>query len=211
MDYRARLASILADDGQWVPPQPRPAATMVLRRHGRVLLLRRSPTMAFAPNVHVFPGGGLDDVDSQAPDPITACAIRETFEEVSIRVEECRLIDRWITPELEERRYDVWFFLAETDHPGELSTTEADKMHWLDPAQALELHGRGELAMLRPTVALLEGLIEGRYDDSVDVVAKLPRLRADGSWDVIDADTGKVLAAGVPGPKQAETDGMQLP
>ncbi|MGZ8438914.1 MAG: NUDIX hydrolase, partial [Candidatus Limnocylindrales bacterium] len=52
------------------PPSivPVPAATVVLLRRGRVgfevLLTRRQPSMAFAPDMHVFPGGRLDDGDA---------------------------------------------------------------------------------------------------------------------------------------------------
>ena len=47
---------------------PRPAATVVLMRPGRhgpeVLLGRRPSSMAFAPDVHVFPGGRVDPADA---------------------------------------------------------------------------------------------------------------------------------------------------
>lgn len=50
------------------PPVPRPAATVVLLRPGpggrpEVLLTQRPATMAFAPDMHVFPGGALDPAD----------------------------------------------------------------------------------------------------------------------------------------------------
>ena len=47
---------------------PRPAATVVLLRPGKrgleALLTHRPSTMAFAPDVHVFPGGRVDDADA---------------------------------------------------------------------------------------------------------------------------------------------------
>ena len=92
---------------------PRPAATVVLLRHGpdglEVLLTHRPASMAFAPDVHVFPGGRVDAADADpgllarcvttaddaaaalggdlAPDEALAAyvaAIREAFEEVGI-------------------------------------------------------------------------------------------------------------------------------
>jgi len=210
MDRGARLESLLAADGRWKPPPAKPAATMVLLRDGEVLLLRRVSTMQFAPRMHVFPGGRLEPVDLADPDPARACARRETHEEVSIRVETCTLIDRWVTPELEERRYDVFFYLAKTSDTGRLSTTEADRMLWVPPAEALHRHSRGELPMLRPTVAVLEGLQAGHYDDPGEIWPKLPRLRADGSWEVVDFESGRVLATGIDGPTRAETDGGPL-
>jgi glyoxylase-like metal-dependent hydrolase (beta-lactamase superfamily II)/8-oxo-dGTP pyrophosphatase MutT (NUDIX family) len=52
----------------WAVSEPRPAATVVLLRDGpnglEVLLTHRPPTMAFAPDVHVFPGGRVDAADA---------------------------------------------------------------------------------------------------------------------------------------------------
>jgi glyoxylase-like metal-dependent hydrolase (beta-lactamase superfamily II)/8-oxo-dGTP pyrophosphatase MutT (NUDIX family) len=93
--------------------EPKPAATVVLLRPGphglEVLLTHRPASMAFAPDVHVFPGGRVDNADTDpsilarslvSPDeacealggdmaPIDAlgayvAAIREAFEEVGI-------------------------------------------------------------------------------------------------------------------------------
>jgi 8-oxo-dGTP pyrophosphatase MutT (NUDIX family) len=90
---------------------PQPAATVVLVRPGaaglEVLLTHRPATMAFAPDMHVFPGGRVDVADADpaltarsvlsahaaaerlggALEPATALAahvavIREAFEEV---------------------------------------------------------------------------------------------------------------------------------
>lgn len=210
MDRQARLDSLLAADGLWEPPPAKPAATMVLLRGDEVLLLRRVATMQFAPSMHVFPGGRLEPVDLADPDPLQACARRETHEEVSISVQACTLIDRWVTPEMEERRYDVFFYLAETSDTGRLSTTEADDMLWLSPTEALHRHGRGDLPMLRPTAAILEGLRAGMYEDPGEILPKLPRLRADGTWEVVDSESGRVLATGIEGPVRAETDGGPL-
>ena len=50
------------------PVVPRPAATVVLLRPGpgglEALLTHRPATMAFAPDVHVFPGGRVDEADA---------------------------------------------------------------------------------------------------------------------------------------------------
>ena len=93
--------------------EPKPAATVVLLRPGphglEALLTHRPASMAFAPDVHVFPGGRVDEAD---PDPAVlarsvitpedasdalggdlppidalaafVAAIRESFEEVGI-------------------------------------------------------------------------------------------------------------------------------
>ena len=89
---------------------PRHAATVVLLRDGvdgpDVYLLRRAGTMAFAPGMHVFPGGSVDPRDSEVetawagPPPsawagrlacdeplaraLVCAAVRETFEESGV-------------------------------------------------------------------------------------------------------------------------------
>jgi 8-oxo-dGTP pyrophosphatase MutT (NUDIX family) len=89
---------------------PRPAATTVLLRDRsvgpEVFLMRRTPSMAFAPSRYVFPGGGVDrrdrlgDVPWAGPSPQTwadrlgvpppdatglvCAAVRETFEECGV-------------------------------------------------------------------------------------------------------------------------------
>jgi 8-oxo-dGTP pyrophosphatase MutT (NUDIX family) len=101
---RARL---LAEGGPWEPPPAVPAATVVLLRDGaaglETLLMRRPATMAFAPGMHVFPGGRVDpEQDGRCPvrgsvpsgdwgEPrlaraIVAAAVRETFEEAGVLI-----------------------------------------------------------------------------------------------------------------------------
>ena len=101
------------------PVEPRPAATVVLLREGaaglEALLTHRPATMAFAPGVHVFPGGRVDRADSAAslaarsaispveaaaalggdlaPGPAHAAhvaAIRELFEEAGVLLADVR-------------------------------------------------------------------------------------------------------------------------
>jgi 8-oxo-dGTP pyrophosphatase MutT (NUDIX family) len=91
-------------------PVPRDAATVVVVRDGErgieAYLLRRQHTMAFAPGMYVFPGGGVDDADRvtdvpwAGPSPaewaarlgcsedvargLVCAAVRETFEECGV-------------------------------------------------------------------------------------------------------------------------------
>ena len=103
-------------DGRREPAGPRDAATVMLLRPARspaggpagmeVYMLRRQPTMAFAPGAQVFPGGSVDprDADEEVawagppaaewgeifaapPDQARAlvcAAVRETFEESGV-------------------------------------------------------------------------------------------------------------------------------
>lgn len=77
-------------------PEPIPAATLILLRPGRasapdILMMERSPDMAFAAGALVFPGGRIDPQDEDLgrgfPQPDAAAriaAIRETIEETGI-------------------------------------------------------------------------------------------------------------------------------
>ena len=92
------------------PPEPKPAATVVLIRDGAVgveaFLMRRDNAMAFAGGMTVFPGGGVDSRDMHADVPwlgpdvdwwaqkfgvtpelasaLVCAAARETFEECGV-------------------------------------------------------------------------------------------------------------------------------
>ncbi|HJN76778.1 MAG TPA: NUDIX domain-containing protein, partial [Myxococcota bacterium] len=87
-----------------MPPELRPAATVVVLRDGprgpEVFLVQRSAKSGFMPLAHVFPGGRVDDADSLVPvlgaeahvrrmgcDDATAyvvAAVRETYEESGV-------------------------------------------------------------------------------------------------------------------------------
>jgi 8-oxo-dGTP pyrophosphatase MutT (NUDIX family) len=99
-------------DGSVEPVRPRDAATVMLLRPARagagfeVYMLRRKPSMAFAPGAYVFPGGSVDlrDADEEvawagpaaswwgevfdAPPELAralvCAAVRETFEESGV-------------------------------------------------------------------------------------------------------------------------------
>ena len=95
---------------RWEEAKPRQASTVMLVRDGErgpeVFMLKRVSGMAFAPSMHVFPGGGVDARDGDAglpwagPSPAewaerlgctpseaqmyVAAAVREVFEEVGV-------------------------------------------------------------------------------------------------------------------------------
>jgi 8-oxo-dGTP pyrophosphatase MutT (NUDIX family) len=95
---------------RWDEAQPRRASTVMLVRDGargtEVFMLKRVAGMAFAPSMHVFPGGGVDPRDADeglpwgGPSPaewadrlgctpaeaqmFVVAAIREVFEEVGV-------------------------------------------------------------------------------------------------------------------------------
>jgi glyoxylase-like metal-dependent hydrolase (beta-lactamase superfamily II)/8-oxo-dGTP pyrophosphatase MutT (NUDIX family) len=73
---------------------PRPASTVVLLRPGlgglEVLLTHRPATMAFAGDMHVFPGGAVDGADGTGEAGFEVAALRELFEEAGVLLAEPR-------------------------------------------------------------------------------------------------------------------------
>jgi 8-oxo-dGTP pyrophosphatase MutT (NUDIX family) len=77
----------------------------------------------------------------------------------------------WITPEIEERRYDTRFFVAalpEGQRTRDVST-ESDQAVWIRPADAADAARRGEMPMLPPTLVTLTEL--AAYDSVAAVLA----------------------------------------
>ena len=77
-----------------------------------------------------------------------------------IRADVLRPWARWVTPPGQPRRYDTFFLLALL--PGGASplmlTSEADSGGWMRPRDALAAAARAEIAMMPPTVAMLNSL-----------------------------------------------------
>jgi 8-oxo-dGTP pyrophosphatase MutT (NUDIX family) len=226
-----RALDILA--GNQPPVQPRDAATVMLLRAAarqpagdgglEVYMLRRKPSMAFAPGAFVFPGGSVDarDADERVawagPAPaewgkifeaeprlaraLVCAAVRETFEESGVllagpsatavvadttgpeweadrralldrslslaemlatrglvlRSDLLRPWSRWITPVIEERRFDTRFFAAAL--PPEQRTRdvggEAAEVAWVRPADAIAQGRAGQILLWPPTAVTL--------------------------------------------------------
>lgn len=174
-----------------VPPaEPRPAATLILLRHGgahgerglEALMVRRNPMARFMPGVWVFPGGAVDGGDRATtrpgPDPDEAahraCARRELREEAGIELGADRELwpwSRWITPELVPVRFDARFYIAEAP-PHARPRADGDEVvaaDWVAPRDALERGRNGEFELAFPTIKHLEGLCE--YRTAADALA----------------------------------------
>ncbi len=78
---------------------------------------------------------------------------------------------RWITPELEGRRFDTRIFAAAL--PAGQRTRdvsgEADEVAWLSPAAAIAAARRGEMLLMPPTAVTLAEL--ARHDSVADALA----------------------------------------
>jgi 8-oxo-dGTP pyrophosphatase MutT (NUDIX family) len=198
--------------GNQAPAVPRDAATVMLLRQGhaglQVYMLRRKPTMAFAPGAYVFPGGSVDprDADEQVawagPDAaewgrvfdappslamaLVCAAVRETFEESGVL-----LAGESADSVVADTTSDEW---------------EADRQALLDRSVSLaELLARRGLVLradlLRPWSRWITPIIEPRRFDTRFFAAALPagqRTRDVGgeASEVAWVQPGDALAAG---------------
>ena len=182
----ANARAWLAAPGE--PLEPRGASTVLVVRDTAdgpaVFVQRRVSTMAFAPSMYVFPGGGVDDEDHAAEldlsdvaplaeamgvetrhaTPLLSAAVREVEEECGLRLSVTDLVPRahWITPPFEKRRYDTWIFAAALPEGQSAagSSTETDHDAWVLPRSLLTAYAEGHAVMLPPTVVMLEQLAE---------------------------------------------------
>lgn len=124
-------------------------------------------------------------------------------DELGIDSSAIRPWSHWVTPEVEPRRFDTRFFVAALPAHQDAHDLggEADSVEWVRPAQALERHSRGELAMLLPTAATLESLTP--FESSAQVMAAadsrsirplMPAPVGDGEqWHIVDERTREVV------------------
>lgn len=126
----------------------------------------------------------------------------------------------WVTPEVEDRRFDTRFFAAVLpagQHAAQLGG-EADRVAWWRPADALAEAYAGRMAMLPPTLATLETLAPfASAAEAVAAVRLLPvepllphPFPAGGGevvWHLVHDRTRAVLD-GVEQPHASETDGV---
>jgi 8-oxo-dGTP pyrophosphatase MutT (NUDIX family) len=172
-------------NGTKEPAIPRNAATVMLLRSGEsgleVYMLRRKPSMAFAPGAFVFPGGSVDprDADEEvawagpsaqewgrifdAPPELAralvCAAVRETFEESGVL-----LAGESAASVVADTTSDDW---------------EADRQALLDRSLSLAdlLHRRGLVLradLLRPWSRWITPVIEPRRFDTRFFAAELP-------------------------------------
>ena len=205
LDVLTRLASQVPDPlaeraATWtegsVPVEAGPAASVVLLRDTEAgletYLLHRHARMAFAPSMVVFPGGRVDPADRADPDPVRRCAVRETEEETGVRLPPEALMPwaHWVTPELEPRRYDTFFYLAElpAGQQADDRSGETDRADWSTPSAALAEERAGRIGLMPPTLSILLELAElgslaaARRAATDRVIERvLPRLVPDGA------------------------------
>jgi len=233
----------------WTPPPPFPAATVVLVRDTanalETYVMRRAMTMPFAPGMYVFPGGRVSEQDflpTQASErdaqrmsadlalagALINCAVRELAEETGVQIDtpvnraHFPVIDHWVTPEVEEHRYDVRFFgcvLPEGQEP-KLLGTEADASAWMRPVAAIEQFRAGDMPLLPPTLAVLAALSDfASADQAISELAQrpvqplMPKATLDSAshirWSLVNGRTGVVVRAEHERPHAWEARGVR--
>ena len=80
-----------------------------------------------------------------------------------------RFMSRWVTPKIETRRFDAFFFMAEcpTDQEEVAAADgyETLRGRWISPRNALKLNYNGEISLAPPTLRALETLSKLSYDE----------------------------------------------
>ncbi len=181
-----------------MPAELRPAATVILLRDGprgpEVWLMERSRSVGFMASAWVFPGGRVDPGDDlpvslpehegAIPAAFWVAAARELEEEAGVRLGDpggpslnrLRPWAHWITPEVEPRRYDTWFFTARIppDQTPVHDGGEAVDGGWFTVADALRRAAEGALPLAPPTLRTLLELAP--FGSVTDVLAAPRRL-----------------------------------
>jgi 8-oxo-dGTP pyrophosphatase MutT (NUDIX family) len=82
-------------------------------------------------------------------------------EDLRLLVDRIHLVDHWITPVGERRRFDTRFFVAAAPEVQEPLHDDKETIAslWVRPVDALRMHADGELQMFPPTIASLEFLL----------------------------------------------------
>ncbi len=189
--------------GDGPPATPRQSSSVILVRDGaggvELLLVRRNPRQRFMGGVWVFPGGAVDDGESHRQ-----TALRELAEEAAvdgIAPDALVAYSRWITPERIQTRFDTHFFLAPAPDGADprVDGDECVDLRWTSPRAALEDYAAGGLALVLPTLKLLESLAEFATVDvllaharELEIHPILPRV-------VLGGDEPRVLLPGEPG------------
>jgi len=197
---------------------PIPAATVILVRERdrglETLMLHKSSKVAFG-GMWVFPGGRIDDADSEgAADLETAArraAVREAFEETALAVDESGLasISHWLPPPIAPVRFATWFFVAPA--PEGAVTIDMGEIHdsaWMRPADALARRDALELELAPPTWMTLHDLCGF---DSVDDLVADARARTPGFYETHMGKGDGGIAAMWPGDAGYDASDVDAP
>lgn len=216
-----------------MPAELRPAATVLLLRDTpsgpEVWMMERSRRVGFMGAAWVFPGGRVDAKDAELPatagpdDGIArafrVAAARELEEEANVRLggaegyalEALVPWAHWITPEIEPRRFDTWFFAAALPAGAEarIDGQEAVAGEWFRPTEALARHEAGRLPLAPPTMRTLAELQP--YGSVAEILAARRRVVPICPKFAVVRDGALVTWGAVPEPGSEDTVWVLLP
>lgn len=157
-------------------------------------------------------------------------AIREVDEETSHKLDDplaLRYISHWVTPAVEDRRFDTRFYAAELLPEAVVreNSDESDNEVWIRPHDALEDYFAGSMRMLPPTVAVLGAFGEMAAKGlpasaaiaelaSREIIPLLPAPVADANseggvrWILTDVRTGEDVMSIPSAPAGSESGGI---
>lgn len=155
------------------------AVTAVLVCGDEILLMRRQVHLAAFPGYQAFPGGKVDQGESEAPLPWPLLAghsprrlhalIRELREEVAFDLEAALDAGRVLgfaemgdvlTPPLSPVRFDTFFYRVDLAHKPEFTAepNEVASLEWATPKEWVARFDAGELLAAPPTQRVLRAL-----------------------------------------------------
>ena len=131
-------------EGRTTPASPKVAATVMLVRGDplEVFMIERARTMAFAPSIWVFPGGGVDAADASVElgqgEPQQASFAR-FVERSGLDADAARGL---LVAAVRELFEEAGVLLAGDDNSGESSFIDTSAQEWLQLRHAVEHHER---------------------------------------------------------------------
>lgn len=172
--------------------KPVPAATVVLLREAaetqqlEALLLLRNSKLAFHGGHWVFPGGRIDPGDFDLGGGLEyqaakRAAVRETFEETGIEIDESDLVHtaHWTTPPNLPRRFCTWFFVCtlRDSVPVNVDFAEILDHRWLTPSAALQAADNANFVLPRPTLVTLKDIEPYKTRSALDAYLAQGKIR----------------------------------
>lgn len=153
---------------------------------------------------------GLDAVQQK----LNASEMRflDWIRETNVRLDTDRLafFDHWITPPIEKKRFDTFFFAAAIPE-GQTATSvsrETTEGVWMQPAEAVDLYRAGEIMLAPPTCTTLLRL--SRFRDPGEAIESLRRRPVATMLPKVSQENGQMILMlpGHPGygPHEGELD-----
>jgi 8-oxo-dGTP pyrophosphatase MutT (NUDIX family) len=147
----------------------------------------------------VFPGGAVDGGEDHR-----VAGVREVREEAGVELADPSALvhfARWITPAQVTIRFDTLFFLAAAPKGAEPRPDggECVDLGWFAPRDALGAYGRGEIALVFPTIKTLEQLAGFRSADELLVWADGREVEPIEPQVLLEGEVARVVLPGEPG------------